>query len=616
MTDMQAHLPTPNSGIFSINLPSKKNKKGFFKKAIETGIEKSLALTRLNTIYQACDKSKDPIEFIDDILNYLSVAIEINEAELERIPKQGSVMVVSNHPFGGIEGLLMAKLIKKVRPDVKILANDILHRIPELRELFFFVDPFGSQSSIKKNLSGVRQIKTWLDNGNVMGAFPSGEVASFNPKTGKISEPTWNENLAKIASSAKATIVPMYFSGSNSLSFHLAGLVHPKLRTALLAHQFVNKKGHTIKVSIGSPIRYKEYQNLETAKLQMAYFESRTFMLRRKHKTSLRKTEPKTYMQALVRPIKQEVMEQEIARLSDSNLMVSSGNYEVYLAPDAQIPNIMREIGRLRELSFRLVGEGSGNESDTDSYDHYYQHLFIWDKEARKIVGAYRLAMIDNVLNIFGKKGLYSHSLFKLQDEFLDRVQPGIELGRSFVNPEYQKSFQPLLLLWKGISTFVYRNPHYRYLLGAVSMSKDYSEVSKQLIMNYLKANHWETQLAPLVTSRNPYKAKKESIVERISELMPHLNLDQVNGMVKELDPQMGGMPILIKQYIKMNGKLAAFNVDYEFSDVIDGMIIVDLLKSEPESLSRYMGEDEYKRYIEYHHQAELGEKELVYIND
>jgi putative hemolysin len=589
-----------NPSIFSVKLPFKKGKRGFFKKALESGIEKSLALNQLNAIYES-GRTDNPIHFIDNILAYLNIKVELREQDLERIPKQGSVMVMANHPFGGIEGLLMAKIIKKVRPDVKILANDILHRIPELRELFFFVNPFGTKESIKKNLTGLRQVKSWLDDSGVLGSFPAGEVASFNAKTRKIQEPAWNSNLAKMASSAKATIVPMYFSGNNSLSFHLAGLIHPRLRTALLAHQFVNKKNHTLKVSIGNPIRYKEYQHLETAALQIAYFESRTFMLRRKHKTSLVKTEPYQYKTPLIAPIKPDLMQQEINRLGANNHLLSSGNFEVYISLDAQVPNVMREIGRLREFSFRLVGEGTGKESDTDSYDHYYQHLFVWDTDAKKVVGAYRLAMIDNVMNVFGKKGLYISSLFKIQPEFLDKVFPGIELGRSFVHPDYQKSFQPLLLLWKGICAFVNRNPDYRYLLGAVSMSKDYSDVSKQLIMSYLKTHHWNSRLAPLVAARNPYKARKESIVERINGLMPFLSLEQINAMVKELDPDMGGLPILIKQYIKMNGKLAGFNVDADFSDVVDGMIIVDMLKSDPESLSRYMGEEEYRSYIEHH---------------
>lgn len=601
-----------SSSIFSIKLPFKKEKRGFFKKALESGIEKSLALNQLNAIYES-GRTEDPIEFIDNILAYLNIKIELNEHELERIPKQGAVIVMANHPFGGIEGLLMAKLIKQVRPDVKILANDILHRIPELRPLFLFVDPFGTKESIRKNLSGLRQIKSWLENAGALGAFPAGEVASFNPKTRKIQEPAWNQNLAKMAAAAKATIVPMYFSGSNSLSFHLAGLIHPRLRTALLAHQFVNKKNHTLKVSIGNPIRYKEYQHLETAAQQIAYFESRTFMLRRKHKTSLVKTEPRQYKTPLIAPVNPEVMQTEIDNLGTNNRLLSSANFDVFISLDAQIPNLMREIGRLRELSFRLVGEGSGKEADIDSYDHYYQHLFVWDRDAKKVVGAYRLAMIDNVMNVFGKKGLYINSLFKLHPDFLDKVFPGIELGRSFVHPEYQRSFQPLLLLWKGIGAFVYRNPDYRYLLGAVSISKDYSDVSKQLIMGYLKTHHWDNRLAPLVSPRNPYKARRESIVERINGLMPYLSIDQINAMVKELDPEMGGIPILIKQYVKLNGKLIEFNVDNDFSDVVDGLIIVDLLKSDPESLHRYMGEEEYRKYIE-HHEVMVPKSELVAI--
>lgn len=585
--------------IFNVKLPFKSEKRGFFKKLLENGIEKSLGFSELNKIYQASAISKDPYEFIDSVLRFLNVSLDFDESELEKIPEKGAIIVTANHPFGGIEGLLMAKLIRKVRPDVKILANDLLHRIPELRELFFFVDPFGTKESIRKNIVGLRSVKQWLADEHVIGTFPSGEVAAFNPKTRKVTEPAWNANLAKMAMDAKATILPMFFSGNNSISFHLAGLVHPRLRTALLGQQFVNKKGHAIQVSIGTPIRYKEYQNFVNPEQVIQYVENRTFMLRKKNKKG-KSIQSKWFNTPIIKAMPKERMIREIELLSESNHLVNSGNFDVYIAFDAQIPTITREIGRLRELSFRLVGEGSGNEVDLDRYDHYYLHLFVWDNEKLAIVGAYRLAMIDSITNIFGIKGLYTHSLFKLNETFIDKTRPGIELGRSFVHPDYQKSFQPLLLLWKGISTYVYRNPDYRYLLGAVSMSKDYSDLSKQIIMNYLRHHVWNQELAQLVTPRNPYKAKKESVVSRLQGIMPYLSLDQVNAMVKELDPDRGGIPILIKQYMKMGGKIAAFNVDAEFSDVIDGLIIVDLTESEPKSLSRYMGDTEYEEYIQY----------------
>ena len=602
MTEMyqsSSNFTSVKSPLFSIKLPFKKEKRGFFKKMLESGIEKSLGFRELNKIYQSTENSTDPIDFIDKILAYLNVSIDLPKEDLDRIPKKGTLVVMANHPFGGIEGLILAKILKQVRPDVKIMANDLLHSIPELREVFFFVDPFGNKESIRKNLSGLRNVKSWLSDEHVLGVFPSGEVASFNKKTRKIDEPAWNANTAKMAYSSKSTILPVYFDGNNSLAFHLAGLIHPRLRTALLGHQFINKKDHAIKVSIGNPIRFKEYKHMTKPEHLISYAESRTFMLRKKEKKDKysKKAEYKTH---LVKAIKPEIMESELVQLSEQNHLVNSGKFDVFIAMDAQIPNIMREIGRLRELSFRLVGEGSGKETDVDHYDHYYQHLFIWDNEERKVVGAYRLAMIDSITSIFGKKGLYTNSLFKLEQNFLDKVFPGIELGRSFVNPDYQKSFQPLLLLWRGISTYVYRNPNYRYLLGAVSMSKDYSEISKQLIMSYLKQHHWNEQLASFVTARNPYKAKKESVASRVDGIMPYLSLDQVNTMIKEIDPEMGGVPILIKQYLKMGGQLAAFNVDTDFSDVVDGMIIVDLLKSEPESLARYMGDKEYEEYIAY----------------
>lgn len=575
-------------------------KQGFIKKAIAGGLEKTLGLSKLQTIYANLQKTENPLQFINAVLDVFNITCQIENRDNLILPNNGPVIVVANHPFGGIEGLLLAKLILESRPDCKIMANNLLERIPELKDLFFFVDPFGTEDSKKKNLSGMKATVKWLSEGHTLGVFPSGEVASFDPKSGGIDEPGWNPNIAKLAKASKATVIPVHFSGSNTISFHMAGLIHPRLRTALLGHQFINKRDQTIRVQVGNPIRFREYAPIDEPKEIINYFEARTHLLERHQKVYERKASKKKF-HPLARPSRIDAMQSEIESLQDYNYLISHGDQQVYIANDSQIPSIMREIGRLREMSFRIVGEGTGKERDTDEYDHFYKHLFIWDSKRKQVVGAYRLAEIDSVRRIFSKKGLYTHSLFKFGKEFLDEVHPGIELGRSFVHPDYQRSFQPLLLLWKGICKYVTLNPNYRYLMGAVSISRDYSNFSKKLLINYLEKNHWNKDWAQNVIPRNPFKKKKNKFLKKYKNIISTLNLDQINAFLKEINPDLGGMPILLKQYLRMDGQLVGFNIDHNFSDVVDGLIIVDLLKSNPDNLKRYMGDEEYDGYISYH---------------
>jgi putative hemolysin len=292
----------------------------------------------------------------------------------------------------------------------------------------------------------------------------------------------------------------------------------------------------------------------------------------------------------------------EIEVLPEAQCLVTSGQFRVHYARADQIPWCLQEIGRLRESAFRAVGEGTGKAVDLDAYDQHYIHLFVWDPDAKMIVGSYRMGLADEILERFGEEGLYTHSLFRYSPRALQAMNPAIELGRSFVRPEYQRSYAPLMLLWRGIGTFIQRNPRYAVLFGAVSISNSYDPASRQLIVDYLRANTIEKDLARYVRSRRPF-ASRFGFGSRSEEIKALKDVEQLSRVVSRIEPDEKGVPILLKQYLKLGGRLLGFNTDPDFSDALDGLMKVDLRNSEPRALARYMGEEGARTFLAYHAQ-------------
>lgn len=299
---------------------------------------------------------------------------------------------------------------------------------------------------------------------------------------------------------------------------------------------------------------------------------------------------PDAIQERVARPADPALVEAEIGRLlASGGPLVSQARFDVFLTPANAIPAILHEIGRLREISFRAVGEGSGKALDLDAFDRTYLHLFLWDREARAVAGAYRLGRTDTLLAEFGPEGLYTSTLFQFGAPFLDHLNPGLELGRSFVAPDYQKSIHPLGLLWRGIGRFVARYPRYARLFGPVSISDDYSPVSQELIVRYLRGNRRDADLADWVRPLHPYGGidlESDEISARLG------SIEDVSAAIARVEPDGKGVPVLLRQYLKLNATLLEFNVDPDFTNVLDALVLVDLGQAPDEVLIRYMGAD------------------------
>lgn len=543
----------------------------------------------------------------DSFLRALDVNYEVSERDLAQIPASGPTILFCNHPFGILDGLVVPALALRVRQDVKIITTKMLSVIPELAQYCIWVDNFGSGQAF--NTKGVREAIRFLRSGGLVIVFPAGEVSHWRTREWRISDPEWNVNGAGLARITGAKCVPMHIGGHNGVPFQIAGMVHSRLRTMRLPHELLNKRGHTVKVRVGAPV--------EPAKIEALGddLEITRYMRWNTHLLSLRESSGRrlTAKFHLPKPVKRpapvppaspaEKLASELERCGPDALLEQQGPFQVFAVTGQQAPLVLREIGRLRELTFRAVGEGTNDALDLDQFDHHYMHVVLWNRETSEIVGAYRIGRVRSIVRRFGVRGLYTSTLFKFAKGFFDKVDAAMELGRSFVRTEYQKQYAPLLLLWKGIGTYIVRHPETPILFGAVSISNEYSPASRELITGFLRSHMADAELVRMVTPKNPPRQSRESKQSMIQqELFARaFSLDDISKQVSQFEADGKNVPILLKHYLKLGGNMLAFNIDPKFSDVLDGLLMVDLREANPELLAKYFGKQGSKSFLAYH---------------
>lgn len=584
----------------------------FWVRLLRRPIERILRFPALNDFYAGARKMDPSVHFAARTLSAMGVTWREGRGAGATgcpIPETGPVVVVANHPFGGIEGVVMLAMLAKYRPDCKALVNFILSMIPDLRKDFFFVNPFGGNNAKRENMKAMRESLKWLEEGHVLVVFPAGEVSSLDRKTGLVRDIPWSTTIARMIRKTEAAVVPVFFAGDNGRLFSFAGRIHPRLRTILLPHELVNKRGKRIDLEFGDAIPAREMAQYATDEALTTFLRLRTYILaERVHEGegggAAATSAPAAKKAEIVAPVDPGALEREIASLPESARLCEGDGLVAYCAGAGEIPETLREIGRLREITYREVGEGTNGEIDLDSYDRYYLHLFLWNPEKREIAGAYRLGLSDEIVRERGAAGLYIRTCFDFDMPLIEAINPAIELGRSFIRREYQRAFSSLMLLWKGICLFIYRNSKYRSCFGPVSISNDYLPASKELIMKSLKLAAFSERLAPLVKSKLAPKplGRREWLLPEYEPVLA--DLDAVSKLVQEIEPDGRPIPILVKQYIKMGGKVVCFNVDPDFNYCIDGMVAIDIADADERMMRRYMGSENFSRYLAEHGRA------------
>ncbi len=578
-------------------------------------LQRYVGIPELEALYPRVEAEQLPGEsYYCALLRVLGVQWSISDLDLARIPTTGACLLVANHPFGMIEGTVLGALLEGVRPDVRIMANSLMGHFPKVAEKCILVDPFGGEGAKQSNRKGMREAFEWLHRGGLLVVFPAGEVASFDAGKRVITDPPWNTGIVRMATRVKAPVVPVFFDGRNGFGFQVAGMVHPSLRSVLLTREFLNKSGKTLMLRVGNLVSAKKLEGFASDEERTDYLRRKTFVLAKRQepkqplpflymplKEKFGKAWPKAEQEPIIAATDPVLMEREIQGLEQEALLDQQGDNQVYIVAANRAPNVVREIGRLREITFRQTGEGTGKSVDLDEFDSYYLHLFIWNQSAHEIVGAYRLGQSDRILQNFGIKGFYTATLFSYHRAFIEQVNPALEMGRSFVRAEYQRSYAPLLLLWRGIGVYARQNPQYKILFGPVSISNDYHPNSRELMVNFLRQYCRAEDLEHLVRARSPFRTRPINRWKNVLDEGTAWDIEELSTFIADIETDQKGVPVLLKQYLKLGGKLLGFNVDYRFSKALDGLIVVDLVKTDPRLLDRYMGKAGAAAFLAYH---------------
>ncbi len=557
--------------------------------------DKLLSLDQLRDLYR---KASSRDGFHQNLLEELDVSSCVNSADLSRIPRTGPVVVVANHPFGMLEGSLLGTVLPRLRQDYKIMTNHLLSCMPELVGNCIFVDPFQKKGAVSRNGVALKEAIRWLRAGHMLVIFPAGEVSHWNIRNHAVEDPRWNDTVARLIRITKSPALPIYFKGANSVPFHMLGMVHPRLRTARLPHELFNKRGRNVEIRVGSLIPFGVISEISNDTEATRYLRWRTYLLSQRNDKPIRLAASARPLEPVADPSSKESLLADLRGLRPDQLLVTTREFSVYLAEARQIPQMMHELGRLRELTFRKVGEGTGKALDLDQFDDYYDHLLLWSEDAQELVGAYRIGNASQIIAKYGIKGLYTSTLFQYEPAFFRGTGPALELGRSFVRPEYQRKYSPLLLLWKGLGKHVSRHPETPVLFGAVSISNEYSDVSRHLVARFLQEQQASEKLSRLVKPRRPFlrRARTTSDDQAIRSFFH--DLDSLSAVIADMESDGKGVPILLKQYLKLGGKLLGFNVDPHFSDALDGLVLVDLRNTERDILDRYMGKENAAMFL------------------
>jgi putative hemolysin len=540
---------------------------------------KVLKISTLNKIYDR-NKHLKELPFLNAILDEFQIKFEIPEEDFKRLPKDGAYITISNHPLGGIDGILLLKLMLEREPNFKIIANFLLHRIDPMKPYIMPVNPFENHKDAKSSVVGIKETLRHLRDGKPLGMFPAGEVSTYID--GKlVVDKVWEEGAIKVIRKAQVPVVPIYFHAKNSRLFYFLSKINPTLRTAKLPSELLTQKDRIIKVRVGKPISVAEQNEYKSIEDYTEFLRKKTYMLANpfeKDNNFLNTANlmPPKAPKKIVTPGNKEKMIAEVDALRVADLrLLQSKNYEVFFAEAKQIPNILYEIGRLREITFREVGEGTNESIDIDKYDKYYRHLFLWDDETNQIAGAYRMGLGSEIFPKYGIEGFYLTGLFRFEPELHDMMSKSIDMGRAFIIKDYQQRPMPLFLLWRGIMHTTLHYPEHKFLLGGVSISNQFSDFSKSLMIEFMKSHYYDPYIAQYVHPKKEFKVKLKDADKDFIFDEAEADLNKFDKLIDELEPGILRLPVLIKKYIKQNAKLVAFNVDPLFNNAIDGLMYI-----------------------------------------
>ncbi len=546
--------------------------KGFFKLIVQ-----STRVKRINQFYLR-HQYDDTETFINAVFTQSNLRFTFSTHELQKFPKTGACIVYCNHPFGGIDGLILYKILSALRSDIKIMASYTLRKIIPLNNIILPIDTLDEAAPKEYRFKGTKTAFQHLQEGGCLIVFPAGEIASYQKHVNMVTDPQWQQPLIKFINKANVPVFPGFLVETKKTwySSFLKYFLYSSENNNLPQELFFRNNLH-VNCRIGAPIKPEIIQSFDSISQLGRFLRVKAYALgspldvNQFYPTIYKNVEP------IAPSLDKAIIENEINSLSKEYLLYKVNQFKLYCAPAVVIPSVLNEIGRLREITFRQVKEGTNKSIDLDEFDLYYHHLFIWDDENKCIVGAYRIGKGKEIMAQYGIKGFYIQTLFYIEEAFFSVLKQSLELGRSFIVKEYQQKPMSLFLLWKGILYFLLKNEEYRYLIGPVSISNSYSSASKAIIIDFIKKYYFENEFRYYVNPRTAFNPKLPEIDTSVLLESTDGDINSLDKLIEEIEVNNFKLPVLLKKYLKLNARILGFNIDPNFNDALDGLILLDI---------------------------------------
>ncbi len=566
-----------------------------------------LRLRPFQNAYRMAMKDDAPEDLWTKTLKHLNTTLSISTDDLNRIPKEGGIVIVANHPHGIMDGVLLGSLMHRVRNDFKIIMNEATS-MPGLDDSLYFVAIFGSaKENAKKNMQIMRDAMQWLEDGHAIVVFPAGEISAIRRMDEKwATDNVWSTNIIRLSLRTRMPILPLFIVGQNDALFLKLGLLHPVFRTLQIGRVTNHLLGQTMSVRASHPIPVKLLESLPDDTARVNFVRSKTYSLLSRENKS-----PRVFSTSLNDVIESEVSATHMHEVFDVLSAVpgfkvrENNTYSVLIFNQQQLlelnpeyanlfSRVKDEIGRLRELTFREVGEGSGCKRDLDRFDEYYSHLTLWDKLEKRLVGAYRIGFTNKIIPQYGIEGLYTATQFDFNPEFFKILGQAAEVSRAFIIKEYQKSPVSLSMLLGSMSQVLVMSGIHSFF-GVVSMSNDFQAISKKLMLEYLTKHYGHEALSGLVTAKNPPQFNLDVPLTEWERLLSNIHsLSMLNTVIASIEEDGKSIPPLIPIYMSLTGHIVAFDHDVEFNS-IDGLLVINLqdaIRENPAMVKRLIGKE------------------------
>jgi putative hemolysin len=554
-------------------------------------LDKLLGINKLRNVYESCQLSGlDKQQFSQKLLNGLGVQVSGVNGVLEKVPLSGRCVVVCNHPYGMIEGVIIAHLLTAFRSDTQVMANVGLQIFKEIKGYFIFANPLKPKAKI--NTLAIKQCFSHLENDGLLVVFPAGRVSFFQSDKQRITDGDWNRLVIKLAQKTRAPILPVFISGTNSQLFHRMGRIYYRFRLLMLAHEMFKLQAHNINLKTNNLLSIKQLNEFKGIKRMNDFVRLQCYLNDENYFTPWLEDDASMPFKNIIPTADKITIKSELAQLPDEQHLLDFKSFSVYYGYQNQMPLCVQEITRLREITFRTLDEGSGEICDTDKFDATYMHLFIFDHKNEEIIGAYRIGQTDLLQNKGGVSQLYLSQMFNFSAGFINQQQPCLEMGRSFIIAAHQNSFHGLLLLWKGIGAFVCQNPHYRTLYGTVSLSKLYDPRSVALIDEVMVTNK------DGVNAKEAFKGQLHPEVKDFISAAP-VELNQLSALVMGIEEDSKDIPVLLKQYHKLGAIFHCTGIDVNFNHTPGLLLSVNLPEAPEKLLKLYLGSSK-AAYLNY----------------